>query len=138
MKNEKLITPNFSWHEMTASPTARKHAIKNNPGPREWDALEWLVNQLLQPLRDFYGQPIRVSSGYRSAKLNRLVGGVPGSQHTRGEAADCVTADAALLLDALLRSGLAFDQAILYRRRNFLHLSLRRQGNRKEVITYNS
>ena len=51
-----------------------------------------LVERLLQPLRDRLGEPITILSGYRSDELNRLVGGVPSSQHRLGEAADCYCA----------------------------------------------
>ena len=132
------ITTNFSWEEMTGSATARKYHLVNRPGTGEMVAVERLVKELLQPLRDLYGRAIRISSGYRCAELNRLVGGVAASQHLRGEAADCVvTGDAAGLLKVLEGSGLVFDQAILYRRRNFLHLSLKVHGqNRQQVIVY--
>lgn len=132
------ITTHFSWEEMVRSRTAQVNGIANRPGTSEMVALERLVVELLQPLRDTYGKPIRISSGYRCAELNRLVGGVASSQHTKGEAADCVTRDTGELLRALKDSGLLFDQAIWYKKRNFLHLSLRKAGNRKQFIVYNT
>ncbi|MDF9830407.1 D-Ala-D-Ala carboxypeptidase family metallohydrolase [Parabacteroides sp. PF5-6] len=132
------ITTHFSWEEMIRSRTAEANGIENRPGTSEMVALERLVVELLQPLRDTYGKPIRISSGYRCAELNRLVGGVASSQHTKGEAADCVTRDAGELLRVLKDSGLLFDQAIWYTKRNFLHLSLRKAGNRKQFIVYNT
>jgi hypothetical protein len=50
--------------------------------------IEALVENVLDPLRERYGKPIIVNSGYRCAKHNREVGGASGSQHMRGEAAD--------------------------------------------------
>lgn len=133
------ITPHFSWEEMTESRTAQLQGIENRPGTSEMVALERLVKQLLQPLREQFGRPIRVSSGYRCAELNRRVGGVPTSQHLKGEAADChVDGDITALLDVLLESRLVFDQAIVYRKRNFLHLSLSGQCNRRNVILRNT
>ena len=72
-------------------------------------------------------------------KVNRLAGGVVTSQHLKGEAADCYVADGPeKLLDVLKCSGLVFDQAILYRRKRFLHLSLKINGNnRMQVLVYN-
>ena len=94
-----------------------------------------LVERLLQPLRDRLGEPIAILSGYRSDELNRLVGGVPSSQHRLGEAADCYcTAGPDHLLKVLKASGLPFDQAIIYCRRQFLHLSYREGRNRGMVI----
>ena len=94
-----------------------------------------LVERLLQPLRDRLGEPIAILSGYRSDELNRLVGGVPSSQHRLGEAADCYCAAGPdHLLKVLKASGLPFDQAIIYCRRQFLHLSYREGRNRGMVI----
>ncbi|MDL2265281.1 D-Ala-D-Ala carboxypeptidase family metallohydrolase [Parabacteroides sp. OttesenSCG-928-G21] len=129
-----LISRNFSWTEMIWSETAERQQIRNVPGEREEKALRRLVEEVLQPLRTAYGMPIRISSGYRCPELNKLVGGVASSQHLKGEAADCVVLDATALLAVLLREGILFDQAILYQRSNFLHVSLRAVKNRKMVI----
>ena len=90
------------------------------------------------PLRGLYKEPIVILSGYRIEKVNRLVGGVATSQHLKGEAADCYVADAPeRLLEVLRRSGLVFDQAILYKRKHFLHLSLKMTGkNWMQILTY--
>ena len=65
-----------------------------------------------------------------------LVGGVPTSQHTKGEAADCYCASGPeYLLQVLLDSGLPFDQAIVYKRKRFLHLSYR-QGRCRKMVLY--
>ena len=129
------ITNNFSLVEFTYSRTAIEHALNNVPGYRETVALKSLVVNLLQPLRDCLNAPIAITSGYRSPDVNLLVGGVPSSQHTKGEAADCYTAEGPEhLLSVLLASGLAFDQAIVYRRKCFLHLSFREGFNRGRVL----
>jgi uncharacterized protein YcbK (DUF882 family) len=133
---KNMITENFSWEEIQASRIARERGIPNTPGTAERAAMERLVKELLQPLRDIYGKPIRISSGYRSAELNRLVGGVPNSQHVKGEAADCVIAgDIKELYYVLMESKLLFDQVIVYRKRNFMHISLRAEReNRYRVM----
>lgn len=78
---------------------------------------------------------MHISSGYRCEELNRLVGGVKNSQHLTGEAVDIYTLDNCYLFNALQKSGLNFDQVIYYRRRNFIHLSLKLKGkNRRQVI----
>lgn len=129
------ISRDFSWEELIASETAERYGITNIPGRTERMAMQELVKRLLQPLRIAYGKPIRISSGYRCRELNRRVNGSPRSQHIKGEAADCVVEDAAELLNVLLAHKLPFDQAILYRKLNFLHLSIRVIGrNRRMVI----
>ncbi|MDR1556206.1 MAG: peptidase M15 [Tannerellaceae bacterium] len=128
------ISKDFTWEEMTRSETAEKHNLPNIPGQEAEEAIEELVKRTLQPLRIAYGRPIRISSGYRCRELNKLVGGTALSQHLKGEAADCVAGDASRLLGILLAYNIPFDQAILYKKRNFLHLSLRAERNRRQVI----
>lgn len=82
------LTENFKLTEFTKSSTAQRLGLDNTPSTHIVRALTNLCQQVLQPLRDWYGKPIIVSSGYRSAMLNKAVGGVSNSQHMKGEAAD--------------------------------------------------
>ena len=78
----------FTLGELTKSETAARHKIDNTPTKAIIDNLQYGVNMVLDPLRRLYGQPIRINSGYRCEKLNKLVGGVPNSWHQVGNAAD--------------------------------------------------
>lgn len=132
---KKNISKDFTWEELTYSRMAVENGLDNFPPIEARVALRELVKRLLQPLRIIYGAPIAITSGYRSPEVNRLVGGVPSSQHVKGEAADCYVPDIYKLLDVLKKSGLPFDQAILYRKKHFLHLSLKANGvNRFQVL----
>lgn len=125
----------FTFDELTYSRTAVENGLLNKPGATERDNLAQLVERLLDPLRERLGEPIAILSGYRSPEVNSLVGGVPDSQHTLGEAADCYClAGPERLLAVLRASGLPFDQAIVYRRRNFLHLSYRAGRCRGQIL----
>lgn len=125
----------FTFDELTYSRTAVENGLLNKPGATERDNLAQLVERLLDPLRERLGEPIAILSGYRSPEVNTLVGGVPDSQHTLGEAADCYClAGPERLLAVLRASGLPFDQAIVYRRRNFLHLSYRAGRCRGQIL----
>lgn len=125
----------FTFDELTYSRTAVENGLLNKPGATERDNLAQLVERLLDPLRERLGEPIAILSGYRSPEVNTLVGGVPDSQHTLGEAADCYClAGPERLLAVLRASGLPFDQAIVYRRRNFLHLSHRAGRCRGQIL----
>lgn len=129
------LTEHFTQEELTYSRIAIENGWDNTPSPSARAALQQLAARLLQPLREQLGAPIAITSGYRSAKVNRAAGGVPHSSHLKGEAADCFTAAGPEhLLKTLLASGLPFDQAILYKRRRFLHLSYREGKNRKEIL----
>lgn len=79
---------NFTPWELVRSPTALRLGIDNIPGePVLWDNIRWLVENILQPVREAFG-PIRVNSGYRSLELNSAVGGSDRSLHLAGQAAD--------------------------------------------------
>ena len=129
------ITENFTLEELVHSDTAIAKGIKNEPGTRERLAMMNLCAKL-QPLREAVGKPISINSGYRCPELNKAVGGVPSSQHVKGEAADLhIEGKAGDLLEVLEESELPFDQAILYRHKNFLHVSLKLEGEqRKQII----
>ena len=78
----------FTLAEMTNSPTASARHIVNEPNPAEIEAMTALVANVLDPLREALGVPVRVSSGFRNDALNAAVGGASKSQHRSGEAAD--------------------------------------------------
>lgn len=137
MKGKIMLSEHFSLEEMSYSRIAVEQAIDNEPPEAEREAMRHLAIHLLEPLRLLYGAPIAILSGFRNRKVNHLAGGVVNSQHCRGEAADCYTPDLARLLTVLRSSGLVFDQAIYYCKRNFLHLSLKKSGaNRMQVLFY--
>lgn len=87
------ITKNFTLEELTKSATANLLKIDNVPNEQIKAELTKLCTELLQPIRDKYGKPIIVSSGYRSEALNKAVGGSKTSQHRFGQAADIKASD---------------------------------------------
>lgn len=136
--HKTMLSEHFSLEELTYSRIAVENALDNEPPPVTRLALEYLASHLLEPLRLLYKAPVAILSGYRSEAVNSIVGGVGTSQHMKGEAADCYIPEGpAHLLGILKKSGLLFDQAIVYRKRNFLHLSLKETGfNRMQVLFY--
>lgn len=82
------LSRNFTKHEMTRSYTAQRLGINNEPYPDAIYNLQRLCNEILQPLRDEWGKPIIIGSGYRCTTLNEVVGGVKNSDHKYGCAAD--------------------------------------------------
>ncbi len=124
----------FTIEELSRSATAERLCIDNAPPPAAITALERLVRQVLDPLRDAWGAPIRITSGYRSDELNRAVGGVAHSQHTLGEAADITvgTPKQNARLWSLLRSlNLPVDQAINEHDFQWIHVSCGPRNRRK-------
>ena len=82
------LSENFTLEEMLVSSTAQKYGIKNVPDAAAKANLTALCQKLLQPIRNTYGKPIIITSGYRGAALNAKVGGSRTSQHCKGQAAD--------------------------------------------------
>ena len=78
----------FTLRELTRSATAARLGIDNTPDKAVIDNLTKLVDTVLDPLREAYGKPIVVTSGYRCQRLNKAVGGSKISQHVHGQAAD--------------------------------------------------
>lgn len=129
----------FTIEELIKSSTARRKGIPNLPNGEQKENLIALVDNVLDPLRKLWGQPIIVTSGFRCAKLNRAVGGVAKSQHTKGQAADIRTVENTTmankqLFDVAMRSGLPFDQLIDEYGYNWIHISFNLKGNRKQVL----
>ena len=73
---------------MTASQTAERKGINNNPNDDQITALQKLCENILQPVRDHYATPVTVSSGFRSEELCEAIGSSKTSQHAKGQAAD--------------------------------------------------
>lgn len=137
MQNEMgTISKDFSYKEFEASDVADKKGICNVITSFEVrDAILSLVETVLQPLRDAWGMPLHINSGYRCKKLNEAVGGVPTSQHVKGEAADIAAENPAELARLAVSLELPFDQMILYP--TFVHFSHRLNGEQRGQILYN-
>lgn len=108
----------FTIKELTASLKATQLGIKNEPTKAAMLNLESLVLNILDPLRAAWGGAIKVTSGYRSAALNKAVGGSNTSAHRYGFAADIVPADGrisvfkAFVVKWLKDNAVNFDQYI--------------------------
>lgn len=116
----------FTLNELTRSTTARLNGIDNTPSHQVIDNLTALVDNVLDPLREAWGKPIHVNSGYRCKALNTAVGGVPASQHMLGEAADITAGsrEANRQLYSLMRQlKLPVDQAINEYDFRWIHVS---------------
>ena len=91
------LSKNLSLAEVTRSETAKRKGISNMPTPEHIENFKKLAENVFQPIREHFGCPIHISSGYRSEALNKAIGGagkvingkyVASSQHCRGEAID--------------------------------------------------
>lgn len=129
------ISKNFTFEEFTKCDSATRYRINN--AITDWevrDNIIALVENLLQPLRDAWGNPLFINSGYRSKELNAKVGGVATSQHCKGQAADVGCSDPLSLARLVKKLGLTYDQMGVYA--SFVHLSYRRDGRNRGQIFY--
>lgn len=127
----------FTISELCRSNTARKYGINNQCSLQHIYNLTDLVTCLLDPLREAWGSPIYVNSGYRSAELNRRVKGSSNSQHLYGEAADITTGTIAgnkELFRLIQELKLPFDQLIDEQGYQWIHISYRKGRNRGQVL----
>lgn len=130
----------FSIAEFLRSDAAEKHQVSNIPSDEELSAvlnnINALVNNVLDPLRAMIARPIIITSGYRSQRVNELVGGSKTSQHLSGKAADIhvqgYTPQQMNIVYQTIQMCYDFDQLILYPSKNIIHVSWNGGKNRQE------
>lgn len=132
------LSKNFVLSEITRSNTAKRLGIDNEPTKKDLENLQRIVTNLLQPVRNHLG-PIRISSGYRSKELNRAIGGSNKSQHSKGEAVDIqFWRDGQMcnkeVYDWIIDNAVEFDQMINEFDFSWIHISLKKSNNRREVL----
>lgn len=128
------LSPNFTLDEFVVTSTG----LDNIPGPQEIENLRLLVENILQPLRTYLNQPIKISSGYRSPMVNTAIGGSKTSQHSKGQAADFSVPGLtnAQIIEAIRALKLPYDQVIdeQLRGKHWVHVSYVK-GGRKQWMT---
>lgn len=137
------LSPHFTLAEMTHSASAVAAGVPNTASPVEIAMLTALCFNVLEPIREHFGRPVRVSSGFRSPAVNRLVRGSPSSQHMRGEAADIeIPPFANGEVARWIEGKIDFDQLILEAytpgipSSGWVHVSWRPERRRRDVLTW--
>ena len=134
------ITNNLTLTELLNSEKAKKLNINNSPSNEHLINLIEISKNIFQPLRDGIGKPIRISSGYRSEKLNKAVGGSNTSQHSKGQALDLVSTQGYTNKDIFdfIKDNLEFDQMIWEfgtdKNPQWVHVSYVKGKNRKQIL----
>lgn len=115
----------FTIEELTRSATATTRGIDNTPTPEIKANLERLVDKVLDGLREIYGKPITVNSGYRCPELNKAVGGSKTSDHMNGFAADLTggSKQENEKIFNIIRDNFAWTQLINERDFSWVHVS---------------
>lgn len=136
------MIPNISEHitykEATASNKAKQLGISNTPNEKELRAMKLLADKVFEPLRKWYGKPIQITSFFRSAKINKAIGGSATSQHSLGQAVDIDTVSDNRKLFDYIKDNLPFDQLIWEYGNDsapdWVHVSYSETRNRKQVL----
>lgn len=136
------LSKNLTLFEMTRSETAKRKGIDNTPGAQEIENMKILAEKIFQPIREHFGVPIYISSGYRSKKLNKAIGGSSTSQHCKGEAIDIDMDGHSHITNReifnFIKDNLNFDQLIAeFKQGNdlgWVHVSYKPIGNQRKQI----
>lgn len=128
---------NFKMSELIYSETAIKNNINNMPDINSLDNMLNLIYYCLQPVRELLGAPMIITSGYRNPLVNRLVGGVNSSQHTKGQAVDFTVLGITpnQIISIIKTSKIEFDQ-LINEHDKWVHISYNKGKNRKQVFKY--
>lgn len=129
----------FDLSEFEYSDTAKAKGIDNTIPKELIPNIVRLHDNVLYPLRKLVGHPVRITSGYRCADLNKAVGGAANSQHSTGEAADIeVTGQSNMAVFSWIRKNCEFDQLILecVNGVQWVHVSCKFDANRRQCLQY--
>jgi uncharacterized protein YcbK (DUF882 family) len=130
------VSKHITLDEATNSNTAIRNGINNSPDSVTFERMKLVANKCFEPLREWYGKPIRINSFYRSQLLNTKVGGSATSQHCKGEAIDISAGNKVenkKLFDWIC-ANLDFDQCINEYDFQWIHVSYKSKGNRKQIL----
>lgn len=135
------LSENFSLNELLRSDTANRLNITEQYTPSQAviENLRKLCINILQPLRNHLGVPIRITSGFRCKRTNKAVGSKSQkSQHIEGKAADIEVDNMnnQELMKVIIYLKLPFDQLINeYEPNGWIHISFDEKRNRKQILT---
>jgi zinc D-Ala-D-Ala carboxypeptidase len=130
------VSKHITYLEATQSPTATKLGINNSPNKAQLEAMKLVAEKCFEPLRVWYGKPIKVNSFFRSDLLNRAVKGSLTSQHKKGEAIDldAGSKEENKKLFEWIKDNLVFDQLLNEYNYSWVHVSYSKTKNRKQIL----
>lgn len=134
------ISKHITFNEATKSPTAIRNGIKNEPNAQELSNMKLVAEKCFEPLREWYGKPIRINSFFRNKELNAKVGGSPSSEHCVGSAIDmdAGSREENKKLFDWCKANLKFNQ-LLYEYGNeigpdWVHISYNANKNKNQIL----
>lgn len=132
-----MISKHITLAEATESATALRLGIKNVPNEVELDTMKYVAENLFEPIREWYDKPIKINSFFRCVALNKAVKGSLTSGHVLGNSIDISGGNKIenkKIFDFIKLSGLDFDQVIWEYGGVWIHISLKKTGNRKQIL----
>lgn len=131
------ISEHLDLSEVIRSDSAKRNGISNMPTAEHIENFKILATKVFEPIREHFGVPIRISSGYRSAELNKCVGGSATSQHSSGEALD-IDMDGTSISNKqifdYIKDNLTFDQLINEFNYAWVHVSYKANGKQRGEV----
>ena len=131
------ISKHISYEEAVESPTALRNGIKNIPDSEELENMKFVAENLFEPIREWYDKPIKINSFYRNYALNKAVKGSLTSGHVLGNSIDITGGNKIenkKIFDFVKTSGLFYDQLINEYDYTWIHISLKKSGNRQQIL----
>ena len=132
-----MVSKHITLLEATESQTALRLGIKNEPNEVELDTMKYVAENLFEPIREWYDKPIKINSFFRCVALNKAVKGSLTSGHVLGNSIDISGGNKIenkKIFDFIKTSGLDFDQVINEYDFTWIHISLKKTGNRKQIL----
>ena len=132
----KDISEHITYKEATFSNTAIRHGIDNTPNADQLTNMELVAKACFEPVRNWYGKPIKINSFFRSDILNKKVKGSKTSQHVQGKAIDidAGSVEENTKIFNWLKDNVQFDQLINEYNFSWVHVSFNLGKNRKQVL----
>ena len=134
------ISNNLTLAELTTSQTATRLGIKNTAPAFVIENLKAVAENVFEPIREHFGKPIRISSGYRCKELNKAIKGSATSQHMTGQALDIQGTNGVTNAEIFnyVKDNLTFDQLIwefgTKTEPAWVHVSYSKLKNRNQIL----
>ena len=133
------LSKHLDLGEVTRSESAKREGIINMPTPEHYENLKVIAEKVFEPIREHFGVPILISSGYRSEALNVYIGGSRSSDHSKGRALDLDMDGSSSgvtnkMIFEFIKDNLEYDQLINEFDYAWVHVGYRLNENRKQTL----
>jgi len=133
------LSKHLDLAEVTRSESAKREGIINMPTPEHYENLKVIAEKIFEPIREHFGVPIFISSGYRSEALNVYIGGSRSSDHSKGRALDLDMDGSSSgvtnkMIFEFIKDNLDYDQLINEYDFGWVHVGYRLNANRKQTL----